>query len=63
MTQKETVLALLQNWLSALDCLQKGGGMRLAAVVHQLKKEGHDIESKWNFSHEFVIYRLKPKQE
>jgi hypothetical protein len=58
-TQKLKVLALLKNWLSPLDCLQKGGGMRLAAVVHQLKKEGCDIEDKWHFTHDYKIYRLK----
>ena len=58
-TQKQKVLAMLKKWTSAYDCLQKGGGMRLAAHVHALKFDGYEIEDKWHFTNDFKIYRLK----
>jgi hypothetical protein len=55
MTQKDKVLELLQNLISPLEALQSAGCFRLAAVVHQLRKEGHDIADKWHFSREFKM--------
>ena len=58
-TQKQKVLAMLKNWTSALDCLQKGGGMRLAAHVHALKFDGYDIEDRQVTGKTWKLYRLK----
>ena len=58
-TQKQKVLAMLKNWTSAYDCLQKGGGMRLAAHVHQLKYEGYNIEDIQVHGKPWKLYRLK----
>lgn len=46
-----TQLNIVKNWLkkygniTALDCFHNGGGMRLAARVHDLRNEGWNIYS------------------
>tara|TARA_Y100001963_G_C6712058_1_gene414782 strand:+ start:100 stop:312 length:213 start_codon:yes stop_codon:yes gene_type:complete len=44
-SQKEKVLDWLQRGrtLTPLEALNLGMGMRLGAIIHVLRKEGHDI--------------------
>jgi hypothetical protein len=58
-TQKQRVLALLKNWTSAIQALQKCGTMRLASYVHMLKSEGYDIEDYTPAGKTWKVYRLK----
>ena len=48
-TQQEHILELLRArgpaGLTPLEALEEARCFRLAAVVHRLKEEGHDIES------------------
>jgi hypothetical protein len=45
-SQNEAILAALSSGkpLTALDALNEFGCFRLAARIHDLRKEGHDIE-------------------
>ena len=44
-SQKEKVLIWLKSGraLSPIEALNNGMGMRLGAIIHVLRKEGHDI--------------------
>ena len=45
MTQSEAILKHLKsgNTITSLEALQKYGCLRLAAVIHSLRKEGFDV--------------------
>jgi len=45
MTQKQRVLNWLKRGrtLTPLEALNNGMGMRLSAIIHNLRGEGHDI--------------------
>ena len=47
MSQNQQILKYLQSGkkLSALDALKKFGCMRLGARIHNLKEEGHSIDT------------------
>ena len=46
-TKQEKVLTHLQNYgsITPLEALEKYGSFRLGALIFNLRKEGHDIET------------------
>jgi Helix-turn-helix domain len=62
-TQRQRILKSLKRWISGAEAYEQAGTLKLSTRVGELKKLGYDIESKWNFSNDFKIYRLKPKQK
>ena len=48
MTQSEAILKDLKsgNTITSLEALQRYGCLRLAAVIHSLRKEGFDVNTK-----------------
>lgn len=64
MSQNARILEFLQSGrsLSALDALEKFGALRLAARMHNLRREGHDIVSETRTTHtgkRVARYRLR----
>lgn len=62
MTQKQAILAHLRTGASItpLEALEKYGCFRLASVIHELRRDGHQIETddgKHGKKH-FAIYKL-----
>jgi len=62
-TQKQNILDHLKSGygITPLDALEKFGCFRLAAVIHDLKKEGYEIKTtmvKMN-NKKFAVYGLK----
>ena len=51
--------------ISQLQALRDFGCMRLAAVVHRLRKRGHDIETTWREqgSTKYAVYRLRTPED
>lgn len=62
-TQRARILKALKRWISGIEALEQAGTMKLSTRVGDLRKLGYDIESKWHFSNEFKIYRLKPSKK
>ena len=66
MTQNESILAYLKtgHHLSALDALHLFGCFRPAARVHNLRAEGHDIDSYTGASggKKYTVYFLNSKK-
>jgi len=58
MTQTEAILKHLQTGqtLTALQCLQNGWGMRCAARIIELRREGHNIITEGK--DQWAVYRL-----
>lgn len=66
MSINQKVLEYLQkgNSLTPIEALNKFGCFRLGAAIHDLRKEGFDIETIMSKGEKhFAIYRLKTKQE
>ena len=65
MTQKEKVLAhLIENKkINPLEALNLYGSFRLGAIIHNLRQEGHNIETKMKASgvkkNHFAEYHYK----
>jgi Helix-turn-helix domain len=62
-TQRQRILKALKRWISGAEAYDQAGTLKLSTRVGELRKLGYDIESKWHVSHDFKIYRLKPKQK
>jgi hypothetical protein len=62
-TQHQRILKALKRWISGAEAYEQAGTLKLSTRVGELKKLGYDIESKWHFTNDFKIYRLKPKQK
>jgi hypothetical protein len=62
-TQRQRILKALKRWISGAEAYEQAGTLKLSTRVGELKKLGYDIESKWHFTNDFKIYRLKPKQK
>tara|TARA_R100000908_G_C3631313_1_gene72042 strand:+ start:146 stop:367 length:222 start_codon:yes stop_codon:yes gene_type:complete len=64
-TQKEEILKYFESGgvLTPIDALRKFGCFRLAAIVFDLKKEGHDIKTRLEYSggKKFAKYKLNHK--
>lgn len=61
-TQKELVLEYLETHenITPMDALNKFGCFRLAAIICELRKDGHDIDMKLNDgAKRYGIYSLK----
>lgn len=65
MTQQEMIHQHLQSGksITPLEALQKYGCFRLAAIIHSLRGEGQDIETKMvsNGKKQWASYKLKTK--
>jgi hypothetical protein len=58
MTQYEIIIkATKKKWISPLDCLQLGGGMKMATRVGELRKAGYVFLDKWHPSKKFKLYK------
>ena len=65
--QKEIILELLQGGVSVTPmlALNRCGCFRLAAIVHQLRGEGHEIDTHYVKSHtgnKYAEYKLVSSQ-
>ena len=64
-TQKEEILNYFQSGgvLTTIDALRKFGCFRLAAIVFDLKKDGHDIHTRIQYEggKKYAKYKLKVK--
>ena len=64
-TQREKVLEHMQTGkpLSGLTCLKIGGGIRLSAIIYDLKKEGYVFTDEWVIKEDvkYKEYTLKGK--
>ena len=61
-TQRARILKALKRWISGAEAFEQAGTLKLSTRVGELRKLGYDIESKWHFSNDFKIYRLRPKK-
>lgn len=70
-SQKQLVLEHLERGFSitSLEAWEKYGCSRLACIIHNLRKEGYDIEremvcSKTKLGHDatYAVYRLKKEE-
>ena len=62
-TQRQRILKALKRWISGIEAFEQAGTLKLATRVGELRKLGYDIESKWHYSMDFKIYRLKPSKK
>ena len=46
MTQNNLILELLHDWLSPAEAFRETGSMKLSTRVCELRKAGHQIESR-----------------
>jgi hypothetical protein len=59
MTQYQIILKLAKNrWISPIDALNAGGGMKLSTRVGELRKMGYIVLDKWHPSKKFKLYKL-----
>ena len=57
-TQHEIIVKLAKKrWISPLDALAEGGGMKLSTRVGELRKSGYLILDKWHPSKKFKLYK------
>jgi len=56
--QERNIKCLKTGWVSGLDALFQAGTMKLSTRVGELKNDGWNIESKWNESRTFKVYRM-----
>jgi hypothetical protein len=58
MSQHEIIIkATKKKWLSPLECLQIGGGMKLSTRIGELKRRGYVFLDKWNKDKSFKLYK------
>ena len=58
MTQRQIIVKLAKKrWISPLDALAEGGGMKLSTRVGELRKSGYLILDKWHPSKKFKLYK------
>jgi hypothetical protein len=58
MTQHEIIVKLAKKrWISPLNALAEGGGMKLSTRVGELRKAGYLIVDKWHPSKKFKLYK------
>ena len=59
MTQYETIIKICKKkYISPLEALQKGAGMKLSTRIGELKQKGYVFDSKWSKNKEFKLYKL-----
>jgi hypothetical protein len=58
MSQYETIIkASKKRFISPLDCLKLGGGMKLSTRVGELVRAGYQFDIKWNKDKSFKLYK------
>jgi hypothetical protein len=58
MTQYEIIVkASKKRFISPLDCLKHGGGMKLSTRVGELVRAGYQFDIKWHPSKSFKLYK------
>jgi len=58
MTQHQIIVKLARRgWISPMDALNAGGGMKLSTRVGELRKNGYLILDKWHPSKKFKLYK------
>jgi hypothetical protein len=58
MTQHQIIVNIARNrWISPLDALNAGGGMKLSTRIGELRKMGYLILDKWHPSKKFKLYK------
>ena len=65
MTQHQIIVNIAsKRWISPIDALESGGGMKLATRIGELKKFGYTFLDKWHPSKRYKLYKCvgKPKR-
>jgi hypothetical protein len=58
MTQHQIIVKLAKKrWISPIDALNAGGGMKLSTRVGELRRAGYTILDKWHPSKSFKLYK------
>ena len=58
-TQHQIIVKLARRrWISPMEALNAGGGMKLSTRIGELRKAGYLILDKWNISKKFKLYRV-----
>lgn len=64
-SQKDIILRELKDapgkWVNGIVFVAQGAGFRYAARIHELRKEGHNIESQRGYGTPLFDYRLVEK--
>ena len=66
MSQHKIIVKLSKkNYISPLDALFAGGGMKLATRIGELKQMVYKFDSKWHASKKYKVYKLigEPKND
>ena len=58
-TQHQIIVKLARRgWISPIDALNAGGGMKLSTRVGELRHMGYTVLDRWHPSKKFKIYRV-----
>jgi len=58
-TQHQIIVKLAsKRWISPIDALNAGGGMKLSTRVGELRAMGYTVLDRWHPSKKFKIYRV-----
>lgn len=58
MTQHQIIVKIAKKrWISPLDALNAGAGMKLATRVSELRRAGFTFLDKWHPSKSFKLYK------
>jgi hypothetical protein len=58
MTQHQIIVKLAKKrWISPIDALNAGGGMKLSTRVGELRRAGYIILDKWHPSKSYKLYK------
>jgi len=58
MSQYEVIVKIAKKrWISPIDALESGGGMKLATRVGELRKKGYTFLDKWHPSKSYKLYK------
>jgi len=58
-TQHQIIVKLDRSrWISPMEALNAGGGMKLSTRIGELRKAGYLILDKWHISKKFKLYRV-----
>jgi len=66
MSQHKIIIKLAKKrYISPLDALFAGGGMKLATRIGELKQMGYKFDSKWHPSKKYKVYKCigEPKND
>ena len=59
MNQYDIIIKLSKKkWISPIDALNAGAGMKLATRIGELKRKGYIFMDKWSSDHKFKLYKL-----